>query len=82
MRTKIVQIGNSRGIRIPKPMLEQAGLDDEVELEVEEEGLRISAPATARRGWGEAAQLLVDRGEGGLLDNETSTDFDTAEWTW
>ncbi len=34
MRTtaRLVQIGNSRGVRIPKPLIEEAGLTDEVEL--------------------------------------------------
>ncbi len=82
MKTKIVQIGNSRGIRIPKPLLEQAGLQDEVELKIEEDCLRITAPANMRDGWSEAAQLMASRGEDGLLDTETQTNFDVAEWTW
>lgn len=82
MKTKIIRIGNSRGIRIPKPVLEQAGLHDEVELEIEEGGLRITAAARVRNGWSEAAQLMSRRGEDGLLEMETQTDFDVAEWTW
>ncbi len=82
MKTKIVQIGNSRGIRIPKPVLEQAGLHDEVELEIEEGGLRISAATSVRKGWSEAAQLMSRRGDDGLLERETQTDFDVADWTW
>ena len=35
MRSKIVRIGNSQGVRLPKLMIEQAGLSDEVELRVE-----------------------------------------------
>jgi antitoxin MazE len=43
MRTRLVKIGNSRGVRIPKPLLEQAGLEDEVELTVVDGEIRISA---------------------------------------
>ena len=35
MRARVVKIGNSQGIRIPKPLLEQTGIMDDVELEVE-----------------------------------------------
>jgi antitoxin MazE len=35
MKGRIVQIGNSRGIRLPKVLLEEAQLEDEVELEAE-----------------------------------------------
>ena len=82
MKTRIVRIGNSRGIRIPKPLLEQAGLEDEVQLEVIEEGLRITSMVTPRAGWAEAANALVGRGETGLLDPETATRFDEQEWSW
>ena len=43
MKTKIVRIGNSRGIRIPKPLLEQAGLEGEVRLRVVESGIVIES---------------------------------------
>ena len=38
MKTRLVRIGNSRGVRIPKPLLEQAGLEDEVQLRVVDDG--------------------------------------------
>jgi antitoxin MazE len=82
MKTKIVRIGNSRGVRIPKPLLEQAGLDDEVELRVVESGIIIERASTPRAGWGAAAEKVRDRGEGGLLDESLPTDFDEAEWVW
>jgi len=82
MKTRIVRIGNSRGIRIPKPLLEQAGLEDEVQLEVTEDGLHIKAASAPRLGWAEAADELVHRGEGGLLDPETPTRFDQENWQW
>jgi antitoxin MazE len=82
MKTRIVRIGNSRGIRIPKPLLEQAGLEDEVQLEVTEDGLRIKAASAPRAGWADAADELEGRGEGGLLDPETMTRFDEEDWQW
>jgi antitoxin MazE len=82
MKTKIVRIGNSRGVRIPKPLLEQAGLENEVLLRVVEEGIVIEAAHQPRAGWGEAARVLRERGEDGLLDEVVPTDFDETEWVW
>jgi antitoxin MazE len=42
MRTELVRIGNSRGIRIPKPLIQQCGLGDTVELRVENDCLVIA----------------------------------------
>jgi antitoxin MazE len=82
MKTKLVRIGNSRGVRIPKPLLEQAGLENEVLLRVVEEGIVIEAADKPRAGWGEAARILHERREDGLLDDITATDFDETEWVW
>lgn len=82
MKTKLVRIGNSRGIRIPKPLLEEAGLDDEVTLTVTEQGLVIKSAGNPRADWATAAVLLHERGEDGLLDEPTSTSFEETEWEW
>jgi len=82
MKTKIIRIGNSRGVRIPKPLLEQAGLEDEVQLRVVEAGIVIEGATTHRHDWAAAAARLRERREGGLLDAPTATSFDESEWTW
>lgn len=82
MRTRLVRIGNSRGVRIPKLLLEQAGLEDEVELRVVEHGIVIESVRAPRAGWEEAARLVRERGEDGLLDEPTPTRFDETEWEW
>lgn len=82
MKTRIVRIGNSRGVRIPKPLLAQAGLGDEVELRVEASAIRIEPVAPPRSGWAEAAESLAARGGAGLLDGSTPTRFDEEEWAW
>jgi antitoxin MazE len=82
MKTKIVRIGNSRGVRIPKPLLEQAGLEDEVSLRVTEEGIVIEARSHPRDGWADAAKRLHGREEDGLLDEWQPTAFDESEWEW
>jgi antitoxin MazE len=82
MKTKIIRIGNSRGVRIPKPLLEQAGLADQVILRVIDDGIVIESADKPRANWAEAASVLHGRGEDGLLDEPVDTDFDETEWVW
>jgi antitoxin MazE len=82
LKTKLVRIGNSRGVRIPKPLIEQAGLEEEVELRVTEDGILIEPARAPRAGWAEAARELQESGEGGLMDPYAPTEFDETEWSW
>ncbi len=82
MKARLVQIGNSRGIRLPKPLIEEAGLSDEVELRVREGSIVILPARSPRSGWAEAARALRERGEDPLLDPPTPTRFDEKEWEW
>lgn len=82
MKARIVRVGNSRGVRLPKPLLEQAGLPDEVEIHAEPGRIVIEAAARPRRGWAEAAREMAAEGEDRLLDEPTPTQFDSEEWTW
>jgi len=82
VKSKIVRIGNSKGVRLPKPLLEQVGLVDEVDLEVRDGELVISPSGPVRAGWREAAALLAQRQEDELLDAPTPTRFDAEEWEW
>lgn len=82
MKTRLVRIRNSRGIRLPKPLIEQAGLVEEVELKVEEGMVIPVAGAAPRAGWAEAAKLMRKRREDGLLDPQPPTLFDETEWEW
>ena len=87
MRVNIVKIGNSRGIRIPKPLLEQAGIADTADMTIEAGRLVLSpADPPPRAGWArELDRLLAADGE----DSRDFTDFrapatgfDAEEWTW
>jgi antitoxin MazE len=82
MKARIVRVGNSRGIRLPKPLLEQSGLTDEVEIRAEPGRIIIETARRPRSGWAEAARAKAERGDDGLLDEPTPTEFDTEEWTW
>ena len=83
MLAHIVKIGNSQGIRLPKPILEQTGLTDTVELRVEGQSIILAPPAAhPRAGWAEAFRLMHERREDRLLDPPTATAFDETEWEW
>ena len=56
MKARLIRIGNSRGVRPPKPLIEDAGLKEEVEVRVREGAVTITPPAIPRAGWAEAAQ--------------------------
>ena len=81
MKARIVRIGNSKGVRIPKPLLEQAGLEEDVELHAEDGRIIIAAGRPPRTGWAQAAQDLHKRGEDGLLETPAPR-FDDEEWEW
>ena len=84
MKTAIVRIGNSRGIRIPKPLLEQCRLRDEVEMEIREGGLLIRGVAEPRSGWDDAFRRMRERNDDTLVDEGASaaTRWDVTEWEW
>jgi antitoxin MazE len=82
MRARLIQIGNSRGIRLPKTVLAEAQLEDEVELKAEPGCIVIRSAKRPRAGWAEAAQQMRERGEDRLLDPPMSTRFDREEWEW
>ena len=84
MRTRLIRIGNSRGIRIPKALIEAAGLDASLRMRVVDNGLLLERvdDDDPRAGWAEAARVSESRGEGGLLDDPVPTAFDESEWEW
>ena len=82
MKTKLVQIGNSRGVRLPKPLIEEAGLDNEVHVTVRRGEIVIRPAGKARTGWAAAAKRLHEQKADMLLDQEAPTAFDDSEWQW
>ena len=67
MKARLVRIGNSRGVRLPKPLIEEARLTDEVEVRVRAGALIIKSAARPRAGWAGAAKQMRQRGEDRLL---------------
>jgi antitoxin MazE len=82
MKTRLVRIGNSRGLRLPKPLIEEAGLKEEVEITLRDGALVITSAEHPRAGWGAAVKLLLERREDYVWDDSAPTRFDDEEWEW
>lgn len=84
VRSRIVKIGNSQGIRIPKLLLEQANLVDEVELQLEDNQLIVRPVAQARANWEKAFRAMAEQGDDQLLEESvlTLTYWEEEEWEW
>jgi antitoxin MazE len=82
MKARLIRIGNSRGVRLPKPLILQAGLTDEVELQVREGAIVIASASRPRAGWADAAKLGHERADDRSLVGGSSTRFDEEEWEW
>ncbi len=83
IRTRLVKIGNSQGIRIPKVVLDQLNLIDTIELEVQDNQLIVRATQTARAGWADQFQQMAALGDDALLDPELNvTQWEDSEWEW
>jgi antitoxin MazE len=84
MKTHIIKIGNSQGVRIPKMLLEQSGLGAEVELEVQESQIIIRSITRPRQGWDEDFRAMAEQHDDHLLDPDCTghTHWDENEWQW
>jgi antitoxin MazE len=82
MLTTIRRLGNSQGILIPKPLLQQVGLVDKAELRVEGDALVLRKPKAAPRSdWAAASQRLAALGDDALVLPEFANEGDAA-LTW
>lgn len=84
IRARIIKIGNSQGIRIPKPVLEQVGFQGEVEIDVQEGRIVLSPIEGPRAGWAAAFAAMAQAGDDEMLDgaDPLPTLWDEREWEW
>ena len=80
MLVSVIRIGNSKGIRFPKVILERLGIKDKVDMEVTDKGIILSPVAEIpRKGWEEAFCRMHENNEDILEDVPSGEDF---EWEW
>ncbi len=82
IRTQVIKIGNSRGIRIPKVIIDQVGLGSEVEISVHKDQLVVRPASRPRQGWDERFRAMATYRDDRLLDEPTLTQWDASEWQW
>lgn len=83
MKTRIVRIGNSKGVRIPKPLLDQAGLEGEVDIQARRDSLVIRGTRKPRQGWSKAFRKMSQQGDDRLMEDVPNlSSWDEDEWEW
>jgi antitoxin MazE len=84
MKTRIVRIGNSQGVRIPKLLLERSNLAEEVELQAQDNQIIIRSAREPRQGWENEFKTMAASADDELLDNDSllQTQWDADEWQW
>ena len=84
MRAHVVKIGNSRGIRIPKSLLDQTGIKDDVELEVDKTQIIIRPISNPRPSWDNAFKSMAQNNDDALINGNDNIahSWDDEEWQW
>lgn len=88
MKAQIIKIGNSKGIRLPKAVLEQCEFRDEVIIQVKDKKLIVSKRKTARHGWAKEFERILKqekqkRKKDELKDfRDFGTEWEKNEWEW
>lgn len=83
IKTRLIKIGNSHGVRIPKVVRDQVGLTDAIELEVQGAQLIVRPIAAPRATWAAQFQHMAEQHDDTLLDPDTPpTLWDATEWEW
>lgn len=85
MKTKLIRIGNSQGVRIPKPIIEEIGLSEEIEMILKDNHIILRSSEKTRKDWDHAFEKMAEEQDDQLLDKEEvegPSQWDEAEWTW
>ena len=85
MKTKIIRIGNSQGVRIPKPLIEESGITEEIEMILRDNEIVLRSAKKIRKDWETSFEKMAEKGDDILLDQEEiegPSDWDESEWTW
>ena len=83
MKAEIIRIGNSHGVRIPKPVLEQCGLEGVIRMDVRDKTLVLAPFHPPRSGWSEAFEVMSNTGDDApLLPEDCTNEWDQKEWQW
>ena len=82
MKTQIIQIGNSQGVRIPKVLLEESKINGDVDLELHEDGILIRNIQKPRKNWETIFKSLAENDDHDSTVFDTTSNFEKKEWQW
>ncbi len=83
MELDLIDIGNSKGVRIPKAIIETCGFENSIHIEVKNGNLILSASRSVRSDWAAAFNTAPINADAKILDPEyIENDWDKEEWTW
>ena len=80
MEVSVVKIGNSRGIRLSKTLLDKYNIKDTVDLILEKGHIIIKPVSKPRKGWEKAFKAMSENGDDQLLFNDVFDDENPEEW--
>lgn len=80
--TRIVRIGTSQGVHLPKVWVDQLHLGPEVEMTVQADGIIIRPAVRAGQAWDEQFAAMADAGDDRLIDEPVVNSFDKDQWEW
>jgi len=81
MKTKLIAIGNSKGVRIPRAFIKLCGLTREIEIDIRDRTIIISPPQGPRAGWKQAFERMARQGDDSLID-PAATAWEDEDWQW
>lgn len=84
IKVKIIRIGNSRGIRLSKSLIDQYNMKNELLLEMKKDSIVIRPAKNARSGWEKSFKKMQLQGDDVLLDKEPEieSEWDKEQWQW
>ncbi len=83
MKVKLISIGNSKGVRIPRAIIKACGFGEQVEMRVSEGAVVLTPARNLREGWNRAFEKMAAAGDDALLVPESfAHEWDEAEWEW
>ena len=80
MELSVIPIGNSKGIRLPKTLLDKYKISDTVELVLEEEYIILKPKIAPRSGWEESFKEMHENGDDKMLITDVFDDENLDEW--
>lgn len=81
MEISVIPIGNSKGIRLTKTLIDKYNIKDTVELILEKGYIILKPKATPRKGWDKSFKKMHEKGDDKLLIDDVFNDENFEEWS-